>query len=373
MRFIFAHHILNSLLLGALLLGVTGCGPDDPDENSSFDQGALLRNIGTNLIVPNYQDLQSDVTALQLASDEFVAAPTTDHLVQLRSTYLAAYTAWGHCSAFELGPASDRALRANVNTFPTDTSQINQNIATGQYDLAAATNLDAKGFPALDYLLYGLGDSESEVVSMFTQTGKGTDRINYLAAAVSDLKGLVDETVAAWNSAYLATFEAAEGTDVGSSLGKLVNQLNYDYEILKKPKLGIPMGVQTLGTPLPANVEAYYSGQSLPLMRAQFEGIANLYHGRSRAGVDGYGLHEALEGLNATYAEGSLAAEIASQISTVESMLADLPGPLSETVVNDPDAAEAAYTQVQRLVVLFKTDMSSALGILITYVDNDGD
>jgi hypothetical protein len=35
--------------------------------------------------------------------------------------------------------------------------------------------------------------------------------------------------------------------------------------------------------------------------------------------------------------------------------------------------AETAYNEVRNMVVYLKTDMPSALGILITYQDNDGD
>ena len=37
------------------------------------------------------------------------------------------------------------------------------------------------------------------------------------------------------------------------------------------------------------------------------------------------------------------------------------------------DKVEAAYNEIQKLVILLKTDMASALSILITYTDADGD
>jgi len=53
--------------------------------------------------------------------------------------------------------------------------------------------------------------------------------------------------------------------------------------------------------------------------------------------------------------------------------LESLSDPLSENIVNDQTQVEATYAELQKLIVLFKVDMPSRLGILITYQDNDGD
>lgn len=368
MRPFISTSLLRLCLAALLALGWTSCEKTTP-EDQSFDQPALLANLANNLIRPSYEALDARVSAMADAAAAFQAQPGAASLAALQDSYREACLAWASCSAFEFGPAADRLLRTNVNTFPTDADQIEQNIAAGAYNLGSASNIDAKGFPALDYLLYGGAD----VLAAYQSSSTGPARMAYLGAVLADLQSLVGEVAGAWAGSYAETFIAAEGTDVGSSLGQLVNQLNYDYELLKKPKLGIPLGKQTLGTALPENVEAYYSGLSLELMRAQFDAIARLYHGGSTADVDGYGLYEALEALGAAYNGGQLSVEIETRIESVRDALAAIPGPLSETVATNPGPAEDAYNQVQRLLVLFKTDMTSALGVLITYVDNDGD
>jgi len=42
-------------------------------------------------------------------------------------------------------------------------------------------------------------------------------------------------------------------------------------------------------------------------------------------------------------------------------------------VVGQQQDAFEVYAELQALVVLWKVDMMSALGILVTYQDNDGD
>jgi hypothetical protein len=47
--------------------------------------------------------------------------------------------------------------------------------------------------------------------------------------------------------------------------------------------------------------------------------------------------------------------------------------PLASFVVDQQQASLDVYAELQALVVLWKVDMMSSLGVLITYQDNDGD
>ncbi len=369
----YQYPLFPFLFLSAILAGIAGCQDPDGNEDISFDQSALLTNLSTNIIVPNYEDLNTSLSSLSSSAQRFGSNSTQANLDQVRSDFVATYRAWMFCSTFEFGPAADRSLRSQVNTFPTDTSLIEANLLSSNYDLTQAGNLDAKGLPALDYLLYGVGGSSEAVLDQYNDSNKGPGLVDYLQAVIADLITQLQDIPATWSNSYRASFIESLGTDVGSSMGQFVNQFNFDYEILKKPRLGIPLGIQTLGTPLPEKSEALYSGISTDLILAHFDALSNLYFGRSLAGVDGYGLHEALEALEANYNGQPLADAIAAQIETTRTALEAIPGPLSETVVSNPDPANIAYSEVQKLLVLFKTDMTSSLGILITYVDNDGD
>jgi hypothetical protein len=42
-------------------------------------------------------------------------------------------------------------------------------------------------------------------------------------------------------------------------------------------------------------------------------------------------------------------------------------------LTNNPQAIEDVYNELKKLVVLTKIDMTTQLGIVITYLDNDGD
>jgi len=53
--------------------------------------------------------------------------------------------------------------------------------------------------------------------------------------------------------------------------------------------------------------------------------------------------------------------------------LNDIPESLAESVSTQTGKVDKAYAELQQLVVLLKVDMTSVLGVQITYQDNDGD
>lgn len=362
--------IFLSTLIFPLSLYITSCNDDEGGEVvNTEDRRVMLENIGTNIIIPNYETLNSRVNDLQDAVQDFSELVNSDNLEEVQNTYINAYLAWQNSAVFELGPAESVALRTNVNTFPASPDKIETNISDGNYDLTSFTNIDAKGFPALDYLLFN-GDDNTVLESF---AGEGNERLNYLKDVVSDIQTLVSTVTDQWNSSYLTTFTSSTGVDIGSSLGQLVNQFIIDYERVKNERIGIPLGKKSLGDPLPKNVEAFYSGHSVELAVQHLKALQNVYLGRTDNGVDGIGIDDYLVSLEAPHNGGLLADTLRAKLEEVIEATAAIPSPLSETVVNNPTPVEDAYIALQTGVVLFKTDMASALSTAVTFQDNDGD
>ncbi|MFM7022094.1 MAG: imelysin family protein [Flavobacteriales bacterium] len=370
-------NIISVLCLGLIALTLVQCNdkPNGGDE-VKFDKAAMLKNIGENIIIPAYADLKVSVDSVEFYNNLFIANPSLTTLSNLQKAFKKAYEDFQYVSVFEFGPAETQLFRANCNTFPCDSAEINTKIAAANFDFSTVADLDAKGFPALDFLLYGKLNNNDSTLAKFTSGANTAKRKDYLTALISDLKTKTHAVNTGWSASggnYIATFISSTGTDVGSSLGLLVNQLNYDFEMLKNYKLGIPLGKKSLGTVLPEKVEAYYSQISSSLLVKHIKGIENVYLGKSKQGVDGLGLDDYLATLKSSYNGGLLSDAIKTQLTAAISKLQLVPDPLSETVISNASVADAAYIELQKQVVLFKTDMPSALGILITYQDNDGD
>lgn len=358
-------------------LTLIGCKDDETGSvTPGFDRQEMLANLADHMIIPSYDSLDRAVFALGGAVEGFIAAPDITKLTQTKMVFEKAYHTWQRAAFWEFGPAFDILLMSSANSFPADRANIDNNISSGSYDLNTISGQDEKGFPAIDYLLNGIADTDAGVVDMFTTDANAEHRKAYLLAVSDDIKTRVQGVVAGWSTSgdnYREAFIERDGTDVGSSIGLMVNELNKFFEReTRDKKIGIPLGKRSQGIAIPANVEAGYSDISISLASENLEAIYDFYMGKG-AEADGLSFYEYLEALNAQYNGGLLADAIKDQFKVAIKEVGEIPSPYDETVETNPAPAEEAYLELQKLVILLKADMPSALGVLVTYQDNDGD
>ena len=359
------------VLSGLIFLSFVLSCKQKPDPKS-FDQSAMLTQAST-IIQHNYADFNAKADVFSASVTQFTLNPDAQTLSAARVAFKSAWLSWQYCASFEFGPAEQRQLRAQLNTFPTDTSKIAANIAAEISDLSPANQFSAKGFPALDFLLFGT-DSNA-VLSRFISGVDATLRKNYLNTVTADVKNLSNAVNNSWQSSggnYAATFTTNTGLNSGSSISLLVNQFNFDLEWMKNAQVGIPLGKKTLGTPLPEKCEAFYSGYSLELISAHLDALDKIFQGNF-SGANGYGLDDALADLDAKSNGIALNQLIRDRFVSAKNSLNSVTGILSTAVVSNPAAVEDFYTQLIQLVIYSKSDMASAMAILITYQDADGD
>ncbi len=364
---------MNRFLVGIVtfvILFASSCKEDDAfSKQVDFDRTALLEHYAQEIIPMQYEKLHANVVAMDEAWTEFKGNPSEANLSLLQNDFIESYKSWQGCSVYEIGPAEQILFRSNMNTFPTDTFKIGTNIRSANYTLSAASNLDAKGLPALDYLFFR--DSNPNTVIEFLNQASTTV---YVDAILNDIKMNVNFVYNTWaSSSYRTQFIAKNGVDVGSSLGQLVNQFNFDLELIKTAKLGIPLGKKTMGVPLPKMVEAYYSGYSKELILLNLKNLINVFAGDVEGQTNGIGLDDYLKASSAKTNGQDLDVKIFEQMQSAYVANEALPSILSEAIINQNSLVESAYTEVQRCIIYTKTDMPSALGIMITYQDNDGD
>lgn len=344
------------------------------DEDTSFDKPAMLTNYADNVIVPNFQSFKVSMDSLVNAFNSFIQTKSVSDLTSVRQKYVTAIAKFQHIATFEFGPSESEIVRSNFNTYPTNTLTINSNINSGSYNLGTVSNLDAKGFPALDYLLFGKNETDATLIALFDTDPKAVNRIAYANACLSEMQTKTNSILSNWNNSYKNTFTSSTGSQIGSSLGLLVNQLNFEVDLLKNAKIGIPLGKKSLGATLPEKCEAYYANNiSVKLAKECLLNIEDVYLGRSTTGVNGKGLDDYLEHLKAQHGSESLNNAIQNQFAIAKTKLDLVAEPLSSSVNNATSTVDAAYIEMVKLLVLLKTDMPSALGIVITYQDGDGD
>ena len=160
-------------------------------------------------------------------------------------------------------------------------------------------------------------------------------------------------------------------------MGEVVTAFNRVYEgNFRKGKLGLPSGIMTFTqTPRPELVEApHVAVWSVGFLMEGLKACALVYYGdESNGATDDLGLDDYLKSLgDVAYGEG-LHNDIAAQLNSAETSIATMEDPLASFVVDQQAASFDVYAELQALVGLWKVDMMSSLGVLITYQDNDGD
>ncbi len=363
------------------ILFVYACSSDDstpdtsgplPPANSTFERGPLLENIADNIIIPGYIDFLSKVEALEDATTAFVT--TTDDLTAIRAAWLEAYTTWQRVSLFENGPAETVGLRLNVNIFPANVTTIEDNITIGSYDLGLSSNRSAKGFPTIDYLLYGIGVDDTAILAIYNGS-EGDAYKQYLQDIVADMQSLTITVLDEWQGGFRDTFVDNDGSSATASVDRLVNDYIFYYERhLRAGKMGIPGGIFS-GTVEPNTIEALYAGDlSKQLFLEGLDAVQDFFNGRAYNGnALGVSLSSYLDDLNVLKEGADLSTIIDNQFNTARQAVQGLGSFEQELQNNPPTAFLNAYDEVQRIVPLLKVDMVSALSISIDFSDADGD
>jgi predicted lipoprotein len=362
-----------------ITLALAACVPtDDPSptvDDTALDRGAMLTHWADNIILPAYQSYDQTLEAMQSATERFSQAPDEASLAELRATWREAYRAWQWVSMYEIGPAEAIALRNFTNIYPTDPEAIDKNVAAKNYILNLPSKYDEQGFPALDYLLYGLAATDAELLSRYTDAERGDAYRGYLQAVVNRLVELTAPVIAEWEGAYRDTFVENTSTSASGSFNTLVNDYLFFYEkALRAGKVGIPAGWFS-SAPLPHTVEGRYAGDiSRELLLESIDAVQYFFNGRylGSESLD-MGLAAYLDQVEVEREAEPLSAQINAQFDEARAMAQQLQPNLAQQIADNNQAMLAAYDALQKNVVLLKVDMFQALNVQVDFVDADGD
>lgn len=349
-----------------------------PDNNAgAADREAVLVNIADNIVIPGYDSFKEKLDSLTSAFNSFSTQPDESGLQDFRNDFVQAYIEWQKVQLFNFGPADEFLLINYMNIYPTDTAQVIQNIINGNANLGALASFDEQGFPALDYMLYGIGGSESEIVSLYTSDQLAEKRLAYLQLIIDQMNMEFYRVYNTWNTGYRDIFVSKTGTDIGSSFGQVVNGFIQNYEVhIRKGKVATPAGVLT-GIEEPQKVEAFYNQElSGILAETAHEAAYDFFNGIGfLTGQKGASFATYLNSLGAKDSKtgNNLSDMINTQFGLISDALSGLNDNYYDQVTTNNAALVDTFDKMQTLVRLLKVDLTSAMSISITYADNDGD
>lgn len=366
------------ILIFGFIAVLVACSSDN-DKNTpanNFDRKAMLTNWADNIIIPSYQNYQSKVQILVSNTAAFTAAPTEAGLSDLRTSWLEAYKAYQYAAIYSFGMADQVSFTQCTNTYPTDAAGIESNITSGTYNLTLFSQFVRQGFPALDYLINGLGTNDTLIVGFYTSNTNASGYKTYLTAVSNRLKANADAILNDWNSGFRDSYIANNGTAVSSSVSITTNTfVKFLERDVRTAKVGIPAGILSAGVTFPEKVEGYYkSDVSKDLLLVSIKAAQDFFNGKHfDSTVTGESLKSYLDYLNSVRDGQKLSNVINNQFASVNTISNTLNNNFSQQVFSDNTKMVAVYNVIQQNVIYVKLDMMQALNITIDYVDGDGD
>ena len=350
-------------------------------EYQDFDKYNLLKNLSDAYITPSLNAYNNKINILNNDILSFSSNPSITGLSIIRNSWEEALLNWQDVAFLDFGPSEYILLRSQTNTFPIDTSELQNSITSGSWNFQNSTFNDSKGLQALDYLLFKPGYTDAGLISYYQSD---SNAINYLKSISEDLLININYVTEQWDlqkEDFINDFELTNtgysSNSQGSSISNIINALCLHYEFyVRRGKVGLPMGVFNgfSQQELPHLVECYYSGKSFQNAIRSINSIRKFINGSSYTVNDnGLGLDDYMNFVNAELNSQQLSKVIDNQIVTILDELDNYNNSLSQEIMNNKTLLSVTYAELQRLVPYIKVDMTSALGVLITYQDNDGD
>lgn len=367
-----------SVLFIIIALSIVACSSDSDspqEENDTFDRSTMLANWADNIIIPAYANFNSKVVDMENSTTVFTANPSVENLQTLRAAWKDAYVSFQNVSMFEIAKAEELRFRNRLNVYPTDFVEIESFIANGNYDFALPSTIDKQGFPAIDYMINGLAETDMEILAFYTSNTNSEGYRTYLQTLTETISALSNEVLTSWTGGYRDTFVANTSSSASGAVDKLTNDYIFYFEkALRAGKVGIPAGVFSNGT-LPQNVEAYFKKDiSKELLLQAIDASHNFFNGKSFNGnTNGPSFKTYLDYLNTIKNGENLSTLINNQFTVAKNKANEMNANLALQVETDNSKMIATYEELQRIVVLMKVDMVQALDVTIDYVDADGD
>ena len=365
---------MKKYLYTLIFIVLHSCSSDEKiSPNDDFDRGLILTSTYDNIIIPAYVNLDITLKDLEEKIDYFNEDPNTDNLSALRQSWISSYTAWQSVAMFNIRKAEEIFYADIMNTYPCDEDIINNNINDSVYEIPGISinNLGSSGFPAIGYLIYGLSEDSTNILSFYTSNNADKYK-TYLQALINNMIYNTELVITDWNN-HRSDFVNSTGNSSTSSLNTTINDvLQYFEKRVREAKVAIPSAVRGDLTPRPDQVESYYHADICKiLLQNAFTSIERFYYGHSYFGLaNGTGLETYLQALDNTE---ELRDAITSQIEDIKQKILLLDNNFIIQLENNPQKMWDVFYSMQTLVTYTKSDMLSKFNISSDYMDNDGD
>jgi len=341
--------------IGILLLGVTmlSCSDDDVSVTQSEDYSGNLNNIALNVVVENYDVLKSKGEAMADAAST-VTIGNQSALENARNAWKEMRIYWENSESTLYGPAGDEGLGVdgNIDSWPIDlqfvSAVLNGNSAITT-EFIALQDANAKGFHALEYLLWGIDGQK-------TANQLTAREIDYIKATANYLSQQTTSLFNAWNPSgnnFAANLTNAQNGVYGSqntALVQVVDGMAGIADEVGNGKMNDPMYANNGSFSL-EDEESRFSNNSKSDFANNIRGIKYIYTG-DYDGASGLGISEIVAAGNA-----QLDAEVRTKIDEAVSAIENIPGTFTDAIQNNRPAVENAIEKVNDLYDVLNAEL----------------
>ena len=364
--------ILTFSIIIATVMSCNEAG--DNISGPTYDRSTLLNNWYEYSIQPRLSEFGSRLNEMESATKKFSEDKDESSLNNLREKYINAHMAWQRVEMINIGKAEEIYYNSKMNVYPVNTARVISNISSGSYDFNNANNNPAQGFPTIDYMLYGIGETDEKILEVYgSADGK---HINYLKDITDNMKNITDDVIGSWET-YKNDFISSTENTATSAVNIMVNDFLFYYEKgFRANKIGIPGGVFST-SPIPENVEGYYSRvNSKKFAIEAYDGIIEFFEGRQHSSgtpYTGSSLKSIIVDLDSNTGDNNLGNKISNKMAIAKQKLSELDENFVDQIGSDNLKFLRTYDAIQEVVVLLKVDMLQLLSINVDYIDADGD
>ena len=348
----------------------------EDDGSCEYEQTAtrseILTNITNNIIIPAYDNLRIEIENLRYIAEDFTNNPNTQNISELRNSWLKAYISWQAVEMFNIGKAEEIDYLKTMNTYPCNPTRINNNIESQSYNLSESNfpSWTVQGFPALDYMLYGLA-SDSNLILDYYLGSDGSKYLAYLNDIIIQMENNTNLIVNDWQ-ANKESFISSNGNTATSSLNLLTNDFIYYYEKgLRANKIGIPSGIWNGFQIYEIGVEAYYRKNiSKQLCLKALNSCIDFFNGKH---INSESLGGSYKDILTQHGDSNLCDDIINGLNEAESAINNLDDNFRKQLIENNTSMLNTYDELQDVVPMLKVQMLYSLNITVDYQDSDGD
>lgn len=353
--------IIRITLLISVLL-ILSCKNDD---NSNFDIEGQVENIFDNGIIAQIDILTSDAQIFYDVALDFQENNTIENFEKLQNSWKSLMLNWKPLESLTVGTVTLKSKIDVIDFWPIENQEIDDSIEQNEIvvDLTTVQKLGgrSKGLAAVEYLLFSK-DFESYTTNEYAENYK-----LFLLGLSEDLVNEIQDYKSIWLDNE-EIFKNSLENSVSGTQNEIVNSIIFKINELSTTKIGLPLGIET-GVVDPSLTEAKYSEFSLDIIKKEIEQVENVFTGLYTDNAIENGLYAQLESLG----RGDLVGELISDFETIYSVLDNIDLSLEEQLITNTTVLFELKDAMTELEILIKNDTASALNIIITFSDNDGD